>query len=371
MSTTTPYDVPFEARAFQGYVSGLKAYWGNALYREVVQEANAVAAPDSAALERAMRASPAYQLYAWLERRTQQMRFHGRWGYATVLEGQRDKLDALLAAADAPPSDRLRLKDGFRIPRYVTECDTHQLSGGLWREPFHAWVLAWYQTGLSFAGSNPEVLVDWYAALLAKALARHRLAPGRILDLGCTGGRSSRAIKRALPAAEVVGADVCEPSLRLGRLRSAEEGSNVILCQQNAEQTDFDDASFDLVTSHWLLHEMPPAAIRRSFGDAYRLLRPGGLFAAYDMCLVPGGVVGDWLHTGYAARNNEPFAHTLAAMDLRADLERAGFSDVKIELSSPEHPGPDAPDALPPHRLHYMALVTALRPAALPKESRP
>lgn len=355
------YEVPFEARAYQGFISGLKAYWGGELYREVVSSAGAVHATNAEDLERAMRPDPGYQLYAWLERRSQQMRFHGRWGMATVLEGQRAKLESLLGRAESVRPDRLRLEPGFQLPDYVTAADTHQLSGGLWREAFHAYMLAWYQTGLSFAGSNPEALVDWYASLLKRRLEGLGVTAHRILDLGCTGGRSTRAIKRALPAAEVHGCDVCEPSLRHGHLRSAEEGADVWLSQQSAEKLRFADGSFDLVASHWLFHEMPPRAIRACIVEAARVLRPGGVFAVYDMCIVPGGTVGEWLHSGYAVRNNEPFAHTLMHMDLEAELEKAGFTDVRVELSSPDHPGPEIPARLPERRLHYMALASGRR----------
>lgn len=356
-------DVPFEAHAYQSYISGLKAYWGGELYREVVTTAEAVHARNAADLERIMRGESSYQLYAWLERRTQQMRFHGRWGMATVLEGQRKNLESLLAAAETLHPDRLRLAEKFQVPDYVTRTDTHQLSGGLWREPFHAFVLAWYQAGLSFAGSNPDALVDWYATLLKKRLDGLALTPKRVLDLGCTGGRSTRAIKRLMPEADVYGCDVCEPSLRHGRLRSAEEGVDIWLWQQSAEQLEFEDRSFDLVASHWLFHEMPPLAIRNCIAEASRVLRPGGVFAVYDMCVVPGGIVGKWLHSGYAARNNEPFANSLMEMDLQDELAKAGFSEIRVELSSPDHPGPDIPERLPQRRLHYMSLVSGVRTA--------
>lgn len=355
------YEVPFEARAYQGFVSGLKAHWGGELYREVLADAERAGSKTAEALEQEMSKRPAYRLYSWLERRTQQMRFHGRWGFATVLEKQRARLEALLESASASRSDRLQLDAKLEVPEYVTAADTHQLRGGLWREAFHAYVLAWYQTGLSFAGSKPDALVDWYADLLQQRATAVGLAPKKILDLGCTGGRSTRALKRVFPQAELFGLDVCEPSLRHGHLRTAEEGVEVTLCQQSAEKLRFGDASVDVVASHWLFHEMPPRAIRNCIAEGARVLRKGGVFAAYDMCVVPGGVVGEWLHEGYARRNNEPFAYTLMKMDLEAELKKAGFKDIRVELSSPDHPGPEIPERLPNRRLHYMAMVSGIK----------
>ena len=152
------------------------------------------------------------------------------------------------------------------------------------------------------------------------------------------------------------------PVLALAHLRSIEQDSTIHYHQMSAERLGFDDASVDLVASHWLYHEMPPAAIRASLSEARRVLRPGGALLAYDMHIVPGGAVGEWLHAGYAARNNEPFALSYAKMDMRAELARAGFTDVSIRIG---HPAPDAAvaaGALPDARIHYISLVSGVLP---------
>jgi hypothetical protein len=74
-----------------------------------------------------------------------------------------------------------------------------------------------------------------------------------------------------------------------------------------------------------------------------------------------GGTVGRWLLSGYAARNNEPYAHTLLEFDWRDELARAGFSDVQARYGLPQDPGPEPPETLPPQRLHPMTFVSAVR----------
>ena len=350
---TPPWRDSFEARTYQAFLAGLKHHWGGELYREVVVAAETQRASDPTALEQAMRTRAAYRLYAYLERRIQQMKWSGRYGFVTLVEDQRAALEAYLDAAH--PGAQLHLDASLAPPDYVRATETHQQPGGLWGDPLGAVALAWYATGLSFAGTSPDALVDWYARLVA---AHAPCAAPRILDLGCTSGRSTRAIKRALPAAEVIGCDVCAAPLRFG----ARQGDAVTLMQQSAERLEFSDASIDIVASHWLLHELPPRAIRAAIAEARRVLKPGGVFIAYDMLLVPGGVVGEWLHSGYAARNNEPFAHTLMRFDLRGALAQAGFTAIELALTMPEHPGPDAPAALPARRLHYMSLACAKVP---------
>jgi len=241
----------------------------------------------------------------------------------------------------------------------VLETCTHQQKGGLWSDASNAYALAWYTTGLSFSGTNPDELVNWYAGLVKQVCANYGLVPQVIIDMGCTGGRSTRAIKRALPEADLIGCDVCDGPLRHGYMRSSEERCAVTLAQWSAEKLGVTDQSTDVVTSHWLYHEMPPSAIRASIAEARRVLKPGGLFLAYDMFIVPGGQVGKWLHSGYAARNNEPFAHTLMNFDFKKELESFGFKNVKIELTSPQYSSLGVPEKLPPKRLHYMSFISA------------
>lgn len=350
---------PFEARLWQSYLAGLKRYWGGPLYREVVSAAQSVPLPDTQRLEAAMRTHAAYRLYAYLERRIQQMKWVGRWGFASEIDKQHAVLAPLLAGADA--CTNLRLSPDLAMPDYVTRTDTHQQPGGLWRHPVNAYALAWYTTGLSFALSNPDELVDFYAARIKQRCDRLGLNPEVILDEGCTAGRSTRAIERVFPSAKIIGCDVCEGSLRLGALRAIEEGSTIQLFQCNVEALDCPDQSLDVVASHWLWHELPPTAIAQSIQEAARVLRPGGLFVAYDMIAAAGGAVGRWLLSGYAARNNEPYAHTLLDFDWRAALAHSGFKNIEATYGLPQDPGPDIPNQLTPYRLHPMLFVSAVR----------
>ena len=352
----------FQADAYQSFLAGLKRHWGGELYGEVVARAQACGAQDVDQIERSQRTDPAYRLYAWLERRLQQFKWSGRWGFASLVAADRERLNAILARADGLPN--LRLDPHLELPEYVTRTETHQQPGGLWSDPSNAYALAWYTTGLSFAGSDPDALVDFYARLIRERCQAIGLKPSTILDQGCTAGRSTRAIERAIPGARLFGCDVCEGSLRLGALRAEEEGSAATLVQCSVEALDFPDGSFDVVASHWLWHELPVEAIRRSIIEARRVLRPGGLFVAYDMMSAAGGPVGQWLLSGYAARNNEPYAHSLLGFDWRGALAQAGFGDIQCRYGLPQDPGPEEPASLPKRRLHPMYFVCAVLPGA-------
>jgi SAM-dependent methyltransferase len=357
MTEATRPEHSFQAQAFNGFIHGLKGVWRDGLYGNVVAEARATGANNVPDLENAMAESSQYALYAWLERFTQQMSLIGRWGVYREFEAQMATLSAQLDDAARRHPERLNLDPALPLPAYLTEQETHQYAGGLWESDIGGYALEKLTEKASFSLNSPEAPLTWYAELM-----RDTVAPSRILDLGCARARGTRALKRTMPDAEIHGCDLCGPILRLAHLRNLEEDLDITLWQRNAEDTGFDAASFDLVTSHWLIHEMTPDAIRNMIAEGWRLLQPGGTFAMYDMYLTPGGLIGEWLHAGYAARNNEPFAYPVANMDLKADLETAGFIDAQVDLSQFQATPEALRGDLPESRLHYMSVITGRKP---------
>ncbi len=345
----------FEAAAFQCFVRGLRGVWRDEAYRGSVEAAQRAGSDEPAEIERKARHSPAYSLYSWLERHSQQFKYYGRYGVVRWMEERKDTLSKVLEEAAKRHPQRLQLDPALELPEYVRAVDTHQHGGGIWGDAADAFAYETSSSAYSFSLFNPRLPMDLYAA------TAQRLAPQakEVLDLGCTSGGSTRALKKAFPDAKVTGLDVAAPTLELAHLRSLEADLEVHFRQANSEKLPWPRASVDLVASHWLYHEMPPAAVRRSLTEARRVLKKGGGFMAYDMYLVPGGAIGRWLQAGYAARNNEPFAHTYAGMDMEKELEAAGFKGIEMKIAHPE-PSPEVQaGALPPHRTHFMTMITA------------
>ena len=345
----------FEATAFQCFVRGLRGVWRDEAYRGAVAAAKSAGSDEPAEIERRARESAAYSLYSWLERHSQQFKYYGRWGIVRWMEQRKDELGHVLEKAVQQHPERIVLDPAMPLPEYVKQVDTHQHGGGIWSDACDAFAYETSASAYSFSLFNPRSPMDLYAGT-ARALAPQAKT---ILDLGCTSGGSTRALKRALPDAKVTGIDVSAPTMMLAHLRSMEEGLEIHWRQASAEQLPYADGSADLVASHWLYHEMPPAAVRRSLKEARRVLKKDGGFMAYDMYLVPGGAVGRWLLAGYAARNNEPFAHTYAAMDMKTELETAGFTDVQMRIAHPEPDAATKAGELPRYRTHYMTMITA------------
>lgn len=96
--------------------------------------------------------------------------------------------------------------------------------------------------------------------------------PAVAVDLGCGTGLSTRAWSGV--AVRVVGV---EPNAAM--LAAAEPAPGVEYVNAFAQDTGLPDGAADIVTCSQSLHWMEPQPV---FAEAARILRPGGVFAAYD-----------------------------------------------------------------------------------------
>jgi SAM-dependent methyltransferase len=96
--------------------------------------------------------------------------------------------------------------------------------------------------------------------------------PALVVDLGCGTGLSTRVWSGV--AERVVGV---EPNPAM--LAAAEPAPGVEYREAYAQETGLDDGCAEVLTCSQSLHWMEPEP---TFAEAARILRPGGVFAAYD-----------------------------------------------------------------------------------------
>lgn len=264
-----------------------------------------------------LEASVLYQYYCWLERHLQRYKYSGRYGLQPYHAQDRARLEKSLEGSPA------EIKPGFQQPEYYTRIDIHQHPGGVWSDPIAGFV---YERGARsttpLAGTKHR---DLHQRLTEAALERCP-EPQRVLDMGCGFGKSTKPFYEALGKGKVEGIDLSAPCLRLAA-RDASEAAR--FRQVDATRTDYPDASFDLVTSTMLLHELPPREVEKVLAEAARLLKPGGRMVHLDF-LPADDDFARLIHFGHARRNNEPYMEPLAKMDLPAVLERLGFRNIEV-----------------------------------------
>jgi ubiquinone/menaquinone biosynthesis C-methylase UbiE len=122
---------------------------------------------------------------------------------------------------------------------------------------------------------------------------------------------------------------VAAPVLRYAHARAEALGVPVHFSQQNAEKTDFEDGSFDLVLSHIVLHETSKSALPRILGECHRLLEANGLMLHLE---IPRGksVIEKFMHNWESYNNNETFSRFMTVIDLKAEAVRGQFTPERV-----------------------------------------
>lgn len=105
----------------------------------------------------------------------------------------------------------------------------------------------------------------------------------QILDIATGSGDLAAAVQKALPKADVIGADFCAPMLEQARRRGLKS-----LAVADGMKLPFEDGCFDAVTVAYGLRNM--ASWSDAMREFSRVLRPGGRLVVLDFSL-PTGVI--------------------------------------------------------------------------------
>jgi ubiquinone/menaquinone biosynthesis C-methylase UbiE len=210
-----------------------------------------------------------------------------------------------MEAVDDTGPGSLELNTGMDVPEY-TKHEIHLQPGGYTGNDFAGQVYH-YGTNAFYKGENDD---DQHHIALAQKITLP--ADGKVetvVDLGCGIGRLTIALAQRFPDAQVWGLDVGGPLVRYAHKRAVQLNVPVHFAQRLAEDTKFADGSIDLVTAYILFHEVTPEAARVICAEAFRILRPGGVFDVTDF------------HTGEAAPR-EPYLRFKRYIDHVYNAER-------------------------------------------------
>lgn len=288
-------------------------------------------------IRKAMVPDSYFQNYAAVNRISQELMWDS---VIDSIERDRTDLEARIADGTARNKGELRIPESFDVPRYVAALDIHCMPGGYaGRDPGTSAALgALYDRGvylysMGYTGPNNDDMGRSVCNYIKRNLKG--FSPKRILDMGCTVGHSTLPYKELFPEAELWGVDVAAPQVKYAHARAGAMGLDVNFAQMNAEKTEFEDGSFDLVVSHIMLHETSGKAMPKVFEECYRLLKPGGYMIHAD--LPPFDLMDpftQFILDNETYYNNEPFWGAMRDMDQVALARKAGFPADQIRFDT-------------------------------------
>ena len=230
----------------------------------------------------------------------------------------------------------VRLDPNLKVPRYVTAVDIHGQPGGygLNLSDDDVSAGAFYEQGVLLYGKGQGIASDANPAQNIADFVKANypdLKPKKILDEGTSIGGCLPVMAAEFPGAELHAVEVSAGMVRYAHRRMEDMGLAVQMSQQNAEHTDFPDASFDLVVSNIMLHETSTKAFYNIMKECHRILRPGGVAVHLEVPLRNKelDLYTEWYRDWSTHFNNEPFWGKLHDMDVIDPFVRAGFAREK------------------------------------------
>jgi ubiquinone/menaquinone biosynthesis C-methylase UbiE len=317
-----------EDESYLAFYEGVRNYAINEMFPRAGEAAQAAVAaagiPDDGAarsmaeIEPIVDRAPAVGVWKRVMRSQQQR----SWSkIRETLYADQAKYEAELDAAAAKAPQRLHIDPAFVTPDYAAR-EIHLQPGGYVGDSLAGYVFH-HGTKVFYQGMNDQ---DELHQGIATLVVPPEGALTRVLDIGCSIGQVTTALKERFPAADIWGMDVGKPMVRYAHKRAVDLGIDVHFAQGLAEDTKFPDGHFDAVLAYILFHEVPSQLFLPIIREMYRVLRPGGVFTIVD---APNGSdfpLPNRIWMKYDAEYNcEPYAPAFVASDLPGMLREAGF----------------------------------------------
>ncbi|CAM9897005.1 unnamed protein product [Ascophyllum nodosum] len=162
-----------------------------------------------------------------------------------------------------------------------------------------------------------------------------------IIDMGCGTGLSMYMIQSAWPHADLLGVDLSTFKLAISLTKLEKKPtsvrSKVTLRHGPAEETGEPSNKFDLATICLVNHESPEWVSRAMFREAYRVLRPGGVFTILDLDKNNLAILLENPFVAAVYKQTEPYMPEYMKLDLNGALEDEGFELLEVRNTSPSH----------------------------------
>lgn len=132
---------------------------------------------------------------------------------------------------------------------------------------------------IGVTGEAPEFFAEYKVLELKRQLGRRHGAVKRLLDFGGGIGNSVPHLRKHLPSARVVVADVSMRSLEIAAQRFPAEASYVHIRDQRIPE---EDGAFDVAFIACVFHHIDQADQLLWLAEIVRVVAPGGLIALFE-----------------------------------------------------------------------------------------
>ena len=161
-------------------------------------------------------------------------------------------------------------------------------------------------------------IADWGLAHLQS------IAPSKIVEIGCGGGRNAGELLKKYPGAEVTAIDYSEVSVEKATAYNAEaiKGGRCKVQKGDVSNLTLPEENYDLATAFETIYFWP--GLEKCFAQVAKVLKPGGVFM----------IVNESDGTDETSMKFEKIidgmkCHTVE--DIKQALKNAGFSKVKAD----------------------------------------
>lgn len=177
------------------------------------------------------------------------------------------------------------------------------------------------QLSLEALAPIDEFHIRGRAATLELAQAAGLRSTMHVLDIGSGIGGTSRCLAKEF-GCRVTGIDLTDEYCQVAAMLTAKVGLDGLIDYRQGDATNlpFEDNAFDVVWTEHVAMNIPDK--RRFYGEMYRVLKPGGTLAIYD---VLAGAAGPVLFPVPWARTPET-SFLVSPEELRQLLGDAGFT---------------------------------------------